>query len=139
MPSKEKVSIAQLKVGILGIVALSCVTLVVFLLTGNMHWFQKDIPLHMYTSDAAGLTKGAPVRINGIQAGKVDAVNLSGERDPAQSLRVERVGEQVDVVDGELAGLLARLERRDEVRQAAGHGSPEPEDRRLADLLHQFR
>ena len=89
MPSKEKVSIAQLKVGILGIVALSCIALMVFLLTGNMHWFQKDIQLHMYTSDAAGLTKGAPVRINGIAAGKVDNVNLSGETNPARVIKVD--------------------------------------------------
>lgn len=89
MPSKEKVSFAQLKVGILGIVALSCIALLVFLLTGNMHWFQKDIQLHMYTSDAAGLVKGAPVRINGIQAGKVDSVDLSGETNPLRVIKID--------------------------------------------------
>ncbi|HEY7211588.1 MAG TPA: MlaD family protein [Bryobacteraceae bacterium] len=89
MPSKEKVSMAQLKVGILGIVACSCIALIIFLLTGNMRWFQKEIPLHMYTSDAGGLTKGAPVRINGITAGKVDAVDLSGERTPARVIKVD--------------------------------------------------
>jgi phospholipid/cholesterol/gamma-HCH transport system substrate-binding protein len=93
MPSKEQVSMAQLKVGILGIVSLSCIALIIFLLTGNMRWFQKEVPLHMFTSDAAGLTKGAPVRINGIQAGKVDAVNLSGQ---TQSDRVIKVDFHVD-------------------------------------------
>ena len=89
MPSKEKINFAQLRVGILGIVALSCVALLVFLLTGNMHWFQKEVPLYVYTSDAAGLTKGAPVRINGIQAGKVDNVNLSGETNPARVIKID--------------------------------------------------
>ncbi len=89
MPSKEKVSFAQLKVGVLGIVALSCIALLVFLLTGNMHWFQHEVPLHVYTSDAAGLTKGAPVRINGIQAGKVDVVRLSGDTNPARVIKVD--------------------------------------------------
>ena len=89
MPSKEKVSIAQLKVGILGLVALTCIALLIFLLTGNMHWFQKEIPLHVYTSDAAGLVKGAPVRINGIQAGKVDGVSLSGETNPARVIKID--------------------------------------------------
>ncbi|HEX4167418.1 MAG TPA: MlaD family protein [Bryobacteraceae bacterium] len=89
MPSKEKVSIAQLKVGILGLVALTCIALLVFLLTGNMHWFVREIPLHVYTSDAAGLTKGAPVRINGIQAGKVDNVALSGDRNPARVIKID--------------------------------------------------
>ena len=89
MPSKERVSIAQLKVGILGIVALSCVALLIFLLTGNMGWFRTEIPLHIFTSDAAGLTPGAPVRINGIQAGKVTKVELSGETNPQRVIRVD--------------------------------------------------
>jgi len=89
MPSKERVSMAQLKVGILGIVALTCIALLVFLLTGNMQWFKKQIPLHVYTSDAAGLTTGSPVRINGIQAGKVDQVDLSGETDPAHVIKID--------------------------------------------------
>ena len=89
MPSKEKVSIAQLKVGILGIVALACVALLVFLLTGNSGWFRKEIPLHVYTSDAGGLTPGAPVRINGIQAGKVTQVELSGETNPQRVIKVD--------------------------------------------------
>lgn len=89
MPSKEKVSFSQLKVGILGMVALTCVTLLVFLLTGNMNWFQKDVPLHVYTSDAGGLVKGVPVRINGIQAGKVDKVALSGETNPSRVIKID--------------------------------------------------
>jgi len=89
MPSKEKVNLAQLRVGILGIVALSCIALIIFLLTGNTRWFEKQVPLHVYTSDAAGLTGGAPVRINGIGAGKVDNVVLSGDRNPARVIRVD--------------------------------------------------
>jgi phospholipid/cholesterol/gamma-HCH transport system substrate-binding protein len=89
MPSKERVSFAQLKVGILGIVALTCVALLVFLLTGNMQWFKKEIPLHVFTSDAAGLAKSSPVRINGIQAGTVTQVDLSGETDPARVIRID--------------------------------------------------
>jgi phospholipid/cholesterol/gamma-HCH transport system substrate-binding protein len=94
MPAKEKVSFAQLKVGILSIVALACIVLIVFLLTGNASWFKKQVNLHMYTSDAAGLTPGAPVRINGIQAGTVKRVELSGETNPQRVIRVDFVVEQ---------------------------------------------
>lgn len=89
MPSKEKVSFSQLKVGILAMVALACIVLIVFLLTGNASWFKKKVELHMYTSDAAGLTPGAPVRINGIQAGTVRRVELSGETNPQRVIRVD--------------------------------------------------
>jgi phospholipid/cholesterol/gamma-HCH transport system substrate-binding protein len=94
MPSKEKVSFAQLKVGILAIVALACIILIVFLLTGNASWFKKQVTLHMYTSDAAGLNPGSPVRINGIQAGTVRDVALSGETNPQRVIRVDFVVDQ---------------------------------------------
>jgi phospholipid/cholesterol/gamma-HCH transport system substrate-binding protein len=89
MPSKERVSLAQLKVGILGIVALFFITLLIFLLTGGVSWFKKTVPLHVYTSDASGLTEGSPVRINGIPAGKVTSVGLSGETDPNRVIKVD--------------------------------------------------
>lgn len=89
MASKDKVGLAQLKVGILGLVALFFVTLLIFLLTGSMDFFRHQVPLHVYVSDAAGLTAGAPVRINGIQAGKVNKVELSGETNPQRIIRVD--------------------------------------------------
>ena len=79
MASKEKVSWAQLKVGILALVALFFVVLLIFLLTGNLKFFVKEVPLHTYVDDAASLIEGAPVRINGIGAG-----NVKGWRSPDQ-------------------------------------------------------
>ena len=89
MPSKERVSAAQLKAGILGLVALFFVTLLIFLLTGSTRWFQNRAPLHVYVADAAGLTAGSPVRINGIGAGKVDSVRLSGLTEPQRIIKVD--------------------------------------------------
>jgi phospholipid/cholesterol/gamma-HCH transport system substrate-binding protein len=81
MASKEKVSLAQLRVGILALVALFFVVLLIFLLTGNIKFFVKEVPLHTYVDDAASLVAGAPVRINGIGAGNVKGVALSGLND----------------------------------------------------------
>lgn len=89
MPSKERVGLAQLKVGILGLVALFFITLLIFLLTGGISWFEKTVPLHVYVADASGLTDGSPVRINGIPAGKVTGVMLSGQTDPAKVIKVD--------------------------------------------------
>ncbi|MBV9302454.1 MAG: MCE family protein [Acidobacteriaceae bacterium] len=91
MPSKQKVNLAQLKVGILGIAALFFVTLLVFLLTGNLSWFKKQATLHVYVADAAGLTPGSPVRINGIGAGQISDVALSGQTDPQRIIKVDFV------------------------------------------------
>jgi phospholipid/cholesterol/gamma-HCH transport system substrate-binding protein len=99
---------AQMKVGILGIVALACVALLVFLLTGDMRWFNKEIPLHVYTSDAAGLAKDSPVRINGIQAGKITQVDLSGETDPARVIRIDMLIDE-DMMKQIPADSIARI------------------------------
>jgi len=89
MPSIEKVSWAKFRVGILGITSLFFLTLLIFLLTGGSDWFTSKTPLHVYVSDAAGLAAGAPVRINGIQAGKVNSVALSGQTDPQHIIKVD--------------------------------------------------
>lgn len=94
MPSKEKVGLAQLKVGILALVAMFFVVLLIFLLTGNVKFFVSEVPLHTYLFDAAGLVAGAPVRINGIGAGSVKSVNLSGSPDPNKVIRVDFVVDQ---------------------------------------------
>jgi phospholipid/cholesterol/gamma-HCH transport system substrate-binding protein len=89
MADKTKSRLAQLRVGILGIVALFFVTLLVFLLTGGSGWFQETVPLNAFVADASGLTKGSPVRINGITEGKVKSVGLSGETNPKRVIRVD--------------------------------------------------
>ncbi|HXR76474.1 MAG TPA: MlaD family protein [Bryobacteraceae bacterium] len=89
MASKDKVSMAQLRVGILAIVALSCIVLLIFLLTGNKKFFITEVPLHTYVDDAASLQAGAAVRIAGIQAGTVKKVALSGSNDPRRVIRVD--------------------------------------------------
>jgi phospholipid/cholesterol/gamma-HCH transport system substrate-binding protein len=89
MAGKEKVSIAQLKVGILGIVALFFVFLLVFLLTSNTNFLAKQAPLDTYTADASALTTGAPVRINGILAGKVQSIALSGSDNPGRIVKID--------------------------------------------------
>jgi phospholipid/cholesterol/gamma-HCH transport system substrate-binding protein len=89
MADKTKSSLAQLRVGILGIVALFFLTLLIFLLTGGSGWFKSQIPLNVYVSDASGVASGAPVRINGITAGKVKSVRLSGETNPRRVIRID--------------------------------------------------
>ena len=89
MPGKDKTSLAQLRVGILGIVALFFISLLIFLLTGSTDWFVKKVPLYAYLSNASGLQGGAPVRINGIQAGKVESVKLSGDTNPSRVIKVD--------------------------------------------------
>jgi phospholipid/cholesterol/gamma-HCH transport system substrate-binding protein len=89
MAVQTKVAWAQLRVGILAIVALFFIALLVFLLTGDTKFFVKQSNLYTYVDDAAALQIGSPVRLNGILAGKVKAVALSGSNDPRKTIRID--------------------------------------------------
>src|SRR5262249_32874164 len=89
MPSASKVGWAQLRVGITAIAALSLIGVLIYLLTGASNPFTRDAIVYTYFADAAAVAVGAPVRVNGINAGSVKNVGLSGQTDPARIVRIE--------------------------------------------------
>jgi phospholipid/cholesterol/gamma-HCH transport system substrate-binding protein len=88
MPTAKKIAWAQLKVGILVIVAMIIVGTLVFLLTGEKKLFSKDATLYTYMEDSAAMTKGAAVRLNGVLIGQVQSVELSGEKQPRRTIKL---------------------------------------------------
>ncbi|MDX1981443.1 MAG: MlaD family protein [Bryobacteraceae bacterium] len=88
MPSASKISWAQLRVGITALFALALIGILIYLLTGTTSLFTKEVVLYTYLGDAAAVAIGAPVRVNGINAGSVRTVNLSGEADEHRQVRV---------------------------------------------------
>ncbi len=93
MPAAKKVGWAQLRVGLMALAALIIVFVLVFVLAGNKKLFAKNDIVYTYMDDAVGLAVGAPVRLNGLLAGKVKTVELSGENRP---LRIIKVAMQID-------------------------------------------
>ncbi|MBI4902367.1 MAG: MCE family protein [Acidobacteria bacterium] len=89
MPSASKTSWAQLRVGLTAIFALALIGVLIYLLTGTTSLFSKQVVLYTYLGDAAAVAVGAPVRVNGINAGNVRNVVLSGETAPNRIVRVE--------------------------------------------------
>jgi phospholipid/cholesterol/gamma-HCH transport system substrate-binding protein len=88
MPTAQKVSWAQLRVGIMALAAMTILGMLIFLLTGNTKLFSKNEVLYTYMDDSAALAKGAPVRLNGILIGKVQSITLSGETKPQRIVRI---------------------------------------------------
>jgi phospholipid/cholesterol/gamma-HCH transport system substrate-binding protein len=88
MPQQTKAKWARLKVGILAIVAMVIVAVLIFLITGNNNPFARKATIYTYLNDAAALSQGAPVNLNGIPIGKVKDINLSGLKDPLRVIRV---------------------------------------------------
>ena len=93
MPSAKKVKWAQLKVGVMAVVALFILAMLVFLLTGDRKLFSTNVTVYTYLGDSVALTPGSPVRLNGILIGSIESVGLSGESQPN---RVIQVAMQVD-------------------------------------------
>lgn len=89
MPSESKVKWAQLRVGILAVVAMIVVAVLIFLITGNTNPFETKSHIFTYMNDAAALAQGAPVNLNGIQIGKVNNIVLSGSNDPRRVVRID--------------------------------------------------
>jgi len=89
MPSQKRVAWAQLRSGIVALVAMILLGLLVFLITGETSFFQKEAKIYTFLSDSAALAKGANVRYNGILIGRVTKVDLSGDTNPQRVVLVE--------------------------------------------------
>ncbi len=88
MPSARKVRWAQLRVGVMALVAILLLAVLIYLLTGNQTLFADKATLYTYMNDSAALAVGAPVRLNGIMEGNVAAVDLSGQNVPSRIVRI---------------------------------------------------
>jgi len=89
MPTQTKVSWARLRAGLLAIAAMTILAILVFLITGHTNIFESNVVIYAYMSDAAALTNGAPVNLNGIPIGKVKSISQSGSKDSRRLVRIE--------------------------------------------------
>ena len=87
MRSRQRVHWAQLRVGFVSAVALLIFGVLLYLLTGNALFTEKTV-LYLYVPDATGVAQGSPVRVDGIDVGKVGDVGLSGSTDPKRVVRL---------------------------------------------------
>ncbi|HUB34677.1 MAG TPA: MlaD family protein [Bryobacteraceae bacterium] len=86
MAERAKVRWSQLKIGIVALTAFVLLFVLIFLLTSSRGIFQHDVALYTYMSDAAGMASGTAVRLNGITVGYLDALRLTGSRDPNRAV-----------------------------------------------------
>ena len=89
MAIQNRATWARLKVGILAIFAMSILAVLIFLITGNTNIFESDVVIYTFMADAAALTTGAPVNLDGIPIGKVKTIALSGSKDPLRLVRLD--------------------------------------------------
>ena len=80
MPSQQEVQWSQLKVGVLVIVALSALTALIFLISGNSGFVSGKLTIRSYFENSAGLKVGAPVNLEGVAIGNVKSIHIVPDR-----------------------------------------------------------
>ena len=80
MPRTRSLAWAELKIGLVSVIAIIVATLVIFQLGGEGGFFWQRYPIKTVFADVTGLKEGAPVRLAGLDVGAVSAVELSGDR-----------------------------------------------------------
>jgi phospholipid/cholesterol/gamma-HCH transport system substrate-binding protein len=80
MPRTRSLAWSELKIGVLTITAIAIAAALIFTLTGTRGFFWQRYTLKTKFPNVAGLAKGSPVRVAGLEVGSVKTVELSGEQ-----------------------------------------------------------
>ncbi len=88
MPGTSKTKWAQLRVGLLAVVALAILFYLIFLMSATIGFFKPKSVAYTYMPDSAAIARNADVRLNGILIGQVSEVQLSGSNDPSRVIRL---------------------------------------------------
>jgi phospholipid/cholesterol/gamma-HCH transport system substrate-binding protein len=84
---------ARFRVTVVTLVSLLILGTLMYLLSGG-GLFTSRVVIYLYVPDATGIEPGAPVRVDGIDVGRVAAIGLSGSKQPNRviraSLKVDR-------------------------------------------------
>lgn len=78
----------QLRVGLTAIFALAMLGVLIFFMTSNKSFFKSETRLVTYFVSSGGISVGQPVRLNGILAGTVEKVELSGDTRPDRTVKI---------------------------------------------------
>jgi len=80
MPRTRSLAWAQLKIGIVSIVAIVLAVILIFLVSGEGGMFWQRYHLKTVFTEIPGLKEGAPVRVAGVEVGSVTALDFIGDR-----------------------------------------------------------
>jgi phospholipid/cholesterol/gamma-HCH transport system substrate-binding protein len=87
MPSARRVKWARFRAIAVAVSACAILGTLVWRLTGGS-LLRERTALFLFMPDATGLAPGSPIRVDGIDVGKVTSVALSGSREPERVVKV---------------------------------------------------
>jgi phospholipid/cholesterol/gamma-HCH transport system substrate-binding protein len=114
MAQRQKVSWAQLRVGMMVLVSLIVLAVGIFFVSGQVGFLSRRYELKTYFSGASGVREGSEVRLAGIPVGNVSRIHVSTFTDPKKAVEIDfKVSQQYQkqiredsVAQVETAGLL---------------------------------
>ena len=98
MPTPRQVTWAKFRVAMAVVAAVAIMSVLVYLLTGGTLLTAKAT-VYIYIPDATALSSASPVRVNGVDVGRVVNVALSGSTEPNRVIRVTLEIEQNHMPD----------------------------------------
>lgn len=85
-----------MRVGLTALFAMCMLAVLVFYMTSSKSFFRTEATLSTFMENAGGLSPGQVVRLNGLPAGEVEKVELSGDRRRERTVRIKfRVDEKL--------------------------------------------
>jgi phospholipid/cholesterol/gamma-HCH transport system substrate-binding protein len=88
MPQRQRLTWAQLRVGIMVIVSLAILAIGIFFISGQVGFFSRRYTLKAYTSEAGGLREGAQVRLAGVAVGNLRRIQISPYHERARGVEL---------------------------------------------------
>jgi phospholipid/cholesterol/gamma-HCH transport system substrate-binding protein len=127
MPRTRSIAWSQVKLGILGVVALAVAAVTVAAVGGEAGFFWQLYPIKMRFTDVQGLKAGAVVRLSGKDVGRVESVEFAGEQIEV-TCQVDKEVRAL-ITDGSVAtvGALSLLGESFVTVKAAPGGTPVPD------------
>ncbi len=109
--SRKKVTLSEMRIGLLALSALAVLLFLVLNASGDMNPFRQKVRLRARFADAGGLAPGAEVRLAGVRVGKVCAVRFL----PASATKGTEARLEADLcvnasIDGQPAGERIRTD-----------------------------
>ena len=80
MPRTRSLAWAELRIGVVTILAIAIAVTTIVLLTGGRGFFWQRYNLKARFTNVAGLNPGSPVRVAGVQVGAVTSVEFAGDQ-----------------------------------------------------------
>src|SRR3989337_978383 len=88
MPSKQALAWAELKVGVLIVIALAILSAIVVLVLGVESPFAKRYTLYTYLPNIGGLRPGSSVMLDGVTIGTVESFEFSKDLEKGIKIRL---------------------------------------------------